>query len=92
MLELMLEDFQIPNDFEGMARKVVNKCGTLMINVCAATSMKPHEALYLLPKMKNSVKGLIINVASLAALSPTPYAALYGTSKVILIIHNVYFV
>jgi short-subunit dehydrogenase len=54
-----------------------------MINVCAATSMT-H---YLLPKMKNSGKGLIINVASLAALSPTPCALLYGASKVFLMKH-----
>jgi short-subunit dehydrogenase len=66
----------LPNNLEGMTRKQM--WSILMINVCAATSMTHH----LLPKMKTSGKGLIINVASLAALAPTPYAVLYGASKV----------
>lgn len=66
----------LPNKLEEMSRKQM--WNILMINVCAATSMT-H---YLLPKMKSSGKGLIVNVASMASLSPTPYAALYGASKV----------
>jgi len=66
----------LPNKLEDMTRKQM--WNIMMINICAATSMS-H---FILPKMKVNGRGLIVNTASLAAFAPTPFATLYGASKV----------
>jgi short chain dehydrogenase len=66
----------LPNRFERISRKHI--WALMMVNSSAAVSMT-HQ---LLPKMKRNKKGLIVNISSASAHLPTPYANLYGSSKV----------
>jgi len=67
-----------------MSRKQI--WNMMMINACAAVSM----AHYLLPQMKSSGKGLIVNMASAAAIMPMPFANIYGASKVNSTVYNIF--
>jgi len=66
----------LPNKLEDMSRNQM--WNILMVNICAATSM----AHFVLPEMKRKGRGLIINNSSITCLGPTPYATIYGASKV----------
>jgi 17beta-estradiol 17-dehydrogenase / very-long-chain 3-oxoacyl-CoA reductase len=71
----------LPNRLERISRKHI--WALMMVNTCAAVSMA-HQVL---PKMKSNKRGLIVNISSASSLLPTPYANLYGASKVTTAFH-----
>ena len=76
----------LPNRLERISRKHI--WALMMVNTCAAVSMA-HQVL---PKMKSNKRGLIVNISSASSLLPTPYANLYGASKVKTIFHSTFLI
>ncbi|XP_059482171.1 inactive hydroxysteroid dehydrogenase-like protein 1 isoform X2 [Neocloeon triangulifer] len=65
----------VPGSFYKLTRE--NIWNSLSLNICALTDL----VHVILPGMRQRGRGLIVNVSSVAALSPNPHSPIYAASK-----------